>query len=279
VVGTVRLAARVRPRCHQQSSAASLGGDAALAGSSDLVALENLLDSRPWWAGELAGPGLHGARLPLCVTDVAKAPYRALWGRMSLLDLENLLTANRLSRTIHGSERRRGKGLHMLDVRHHQGKFGEDYVRALASAAGLIVLKEDLDVDGVDLGFRAPGRYPRATSPTIEAQVKTWSKPENSAGYLLYRGLNEAQFNKLAGSDFTVPRFLFVVCVPEDRERYALPHSEGVTLQHLGYYVSLQTEKLIVDPDRDRKLTIRLPMANVLTTKSLRRLTETQSVW
>ena len=32
----------------------------------------------------------------------------------------------------------------MLDAKQHQGKFGEDYVRVLASAAGLIVLKDDL---------------------------------------------------------------------------------------------------------------------------------------
>jgi hypothetical protein len=167
----------------------------------------------------------------------------------------------------------------VLDVRHHQGKFGEDYVRALASAAGLIVLKEDLDVDGIDMGFRAPGKYPGVTSPTIEAQIKTWSKPRNSAGHLIYRGLSEAQFNKLAGQDFTVPRFLFVICVPEDRDRYALSRSEGVILQHLGYFASLQAESQIADPDADRKTTIRVPMANVLTARSLRRLTETQSAW
>jgi hypothetical protein len=38
----------------------------------------------------------------------------------------------------------------MLDANQHQGKFGEDYVRVLASAAGLIVLKDDLDTDGID---------------------------------------------------------------------------------------------------------------------------------
>ncbi len=32
----------------------------------------------------------------------------------------------------------------VLDARNHQGKFGQDYVRALASAAGLIVCNFDL---------------------------------------------------------------------------------------------------------------------------------------
>ena len=42
----------------------------------------------------------------------------------------------------------------MLDARQHQGKFGEDYVRVLASAAGLLVLKDDLDVDGIGDTFK-----------------------------------------------------------------------------------------------------------------------------
>jgi hypothetical protein len=46
----------------------------------------------------------------------------------------------------------------MLDARNHQGKFGEDYIRVLASAAGLLVYTPDLDYDGIDPGLRWPGR-------------------------------------------------------------------------------------------------------------------------
>jgi len=167
----------------------------------------------------------------------------------------------------------------MLDARQHQGKFGEDYVRVLASAAGLLVLKDDLDVDGIDLGFRATGRYGKVYSPTIEAQIKTWSKPSRSSGYLHYRGLDEWQFNKLAGTDFTVPRFLFVICVPADNQSYAASSTDGVILRHLGYFASLRAETPIQRPDRNRKRLVRVPTANVLTAAALRRLTETQSVW
>ncbi|GAA3560795.1 hypothetical protein GCM10022419_046780 [Nonomuraea rosea] len=167
----------------------------------------------------------------------------------------------------------------MIDVRQHQGKFGEDYVRVLASAAGLIVLKDDLDVDGIDLGFRATGRYGRVYSPTVEAQIKTWSAPSVSAGHLIYRGLNEWQFNKLAGADFAIPRFLFVICVPPDYQRYATSLTDGVMLRHLGYFVSLRSEEPIVNPDPGRKRQVKVPTANVLTAVALRRLTETQSAW
>jgi hypothetical protein len=165
----------------------------------------------------------------------------------------------------------------MLDAKQHQGKFGEDYVRVLASAAGLIVFTYDLDADGVDLGFRATGRYGKAYSPAIEAQVKTWSKPSRSSGHLDYRGLNEWQFNKLAGPDFTVPRFLFVICVPADNRSYAASMTDGVILRHLGYFVSLREENQIPQADRTRKRLVKVPTANVLTAAALRRLTETQS--
>lgn len=167
----------------------------------------------------------------------------------------------------------------MLDANQHQGKFGEDYVRVLASAAGLLVLQGDLDADGVDLGFRATGQYGRVQSPTLEAQIKTWSAPSGSSGQWTYRGLNEWQFNKLAGDGFQVPRFLFVICVPADSQRYAAAMSEGVMLRHLGYFVSLRGEEPIANPDRRRRRPVKVPMANVLTACALRRLTETQSPW
>jgi len=167
----------------------------------------------------------------------------------------------------------------MLDAKQHQGKFGEDYVRVLASAAGLVVLKEDLDADGVDLGFRSTGRYGRVYSPMIEAQVKTWSKPSGRDGGLHYRGLDEFQFNQLAGPDFSVPRYLFLVCVPPSWSEYAAAGPEGILLRRLGYYLSLRAEPQIAEPDRRRSRPVVVPTANVLTAQALRRLTESPTDW
>ena len=100
-----------------------------------------------------------------------------------------------------------------------------------------------------------------------------------SNGHLNFRGLTEWQFNKLAGPDFTVPRFLFVICVPADNQAYAAMSTDGVLLRHLGYFVSLRAEKPIEDPDKDSRRLVRVPTANVLTAAALRRLTETQSDW
>lgn len=167
----------------------------------------------------------------------------------------------------------------MLDANQHQGKFGEDYVRVLASAAGLLVYQMDLDTDGIDLGFRVAGHVGRVAYPSIEAQIKTWSDPRDRAGQLNYRGLTERQFNRLAGPDFTIPRFLFVICVPPDPGRYTASSTDGIMLRHLGYFVSLRTDNPVPDPDPNRRRPVLVPTANVLTAVALRRLTETQSDW
>lgn len=162
----------------------------------------------------------------------------------------------------------------MLDARNHQGKFGEDYVRALASAAGLIVHQCDVDMDGVDLGFRLPVRMNGVASPMMEAQVKSWSQAVSPSadGEWRFGGLNEDQFNKLAGDDYTVPRFLFLVRVPSNIGEYAEFRTEGMLLRKLAYYTSLRHEPLIENPSNRRKRSVRVPTANVLTTGSLLRL-------
>lgn len=160
----------------------------------------------------------------------------------------------------------------MLDTRNHQGKFGADYVRALASAAGLLVFGYDLDVDGVDLGFRLPGPVGGAVSPAIEVQVRSTSAARLAHGEWYFDGLNEVQFNKLAGTDFTIPRFLVLVCVPPRPGEYADFRTDGMLLRRLGYFVSLENEPRIPEPDRHRRRPVRVPVGNVLTVRSLRGL-------
>lgn len=160
----------------------------------------------------------------------------------------------------------------MLDANNHQGKFGQDYVRVLASAAGLLVYTPDLDYDGVDFLIRWPGRMGAAASPAIDVQVKSWSRPRNTEGHLHFNGLNEVQFNKLAGSAYTVPRYLFLVTVPPDREIYSEIRTDGMLLRYQGYYLSLRDEAPTENPRTDKRHLVRVPIGNVLTVRSLRGL-------
>jgi hypothetical protein len=103
----------------------------------------------------------------------------------------------------------------------------------------------------------------------IDAQVKSWSNPRKSGGTWCFDGLNEAQFNKLAGPDYTVPRYLFLVLVPRDAEAYAEVLTDGMLLRYQSYYVSLREEDRIADPSTRRSRTVRVPVGNILTVRSL----------
>ncbi|MFD9947546.1 DUF4365 domain-containing protein [Nonomuraea sp. NPDC059023] len=160
----------------------------------------------------------------------------------------------------------------MLERRNHQGKFAEDYVRALASAAGLLVYKDDLDHDGIDLGFRYPGRTGYIASPAIEVQVKSWSAPVCKGPDLHFRGLNEVQYNKLVAGPFLVPRYLFIVVVPPDIDRYARVETEGLTLSRLCYYRGFEGDEPIASASTKRYPAVGVPLGNVLTVRALREL-------
>ncbi|WBQ05339.1 DUF4365 domain-containing protein [Kribbella sp. CA-293567] len=158
----------------------------------------------------------------------------------------------------------------MLDALVHQGKFGEDYVRVLASAAGLLISQDDVDYDGVD--FCIKKHSDQGWSPRIEVQVKTTSRPKRRAAAFDFDGLNQSQFNKLAGPDFLVHRYLFLVIVPTKADEYAALNTTGLLLRDVGYYVSLRDRAPIENPDKKRHVRVTVPTANVLTVTTLRQL-------
>lgn len=165
----------------------------------------------------------------------------------------------------------------MLDARNHQGKFGADYVRVLASAAGLLWAADDIDMDGVDLCVKLPGRTPSGFSPRIDVQVKTVSSLDSGGGLVNFDGLDHRQFNRLAGTDFLVPRYLFVVHVPRTANRYVDLRTSGLLLRHIGYYLSLRDREPLPSDDRGRHVRVKIPLSNVLTAASLRALVTADS--
>jgi hypothetical protein len=153
----------------------------------------------------------------------------------------------------------------VLDINSHQGKFGEDYVRVLASAAGLVVYKADIDRDGVDLILR----WPDHAFPTIDVQVKSWSRPRKSAGSWRFDGLTEVQFNKLAGCNYLIPRYLFLVVVPDDPGQYSEISADGMLLRYQSFYLPMREEVPVETPSDTRRRAVHVPIGNILTVRSL----------
>jgi hypothetical protein len=151
-----------------------------------------------------------------------------------------------------------------------QGYFGESFVRVLASAAGLIAGKEDLDMMGVDFTLGYPGSRGTTRFPKIEVQVKSWSRPAGPADAWHYP-MKIAHYNNLAGDGYCVPRYLFLVVVPSDAEQYAYADDDALRLRHCGYWVSL-ADRPTVRIDPKKTITVQVPKRNMLTVPALRAL-------
>ncbi|GIH20682.1 DUF4365 domain-containing protein [Rugosimonospora africana] len=152
----------------------------------------------------------------------------------------------------------------------HQGYFGESFVRALVSAAGLIAGQQDVDHTGVDFSIDFPGARGTARFPKIEAQVKSWSSPRGTDVHWHYP-IDVDNYNNLAGAGFTVPRYLFLVIVPADVRQFAQVDETSMRLNHCGYWASLH-DRPLVDPAVQRSVTVHVPRRNLLTVSGLRAL-------
>lgn len=150
-----------------------------------------------------------------------------------------------------------------------QGYFGESFVRVLASAAGLVASKPDLDMMGVDFILSYPGSRGTTRFPMIDVQVKSWSRAAGSVDMWHYP-MKVKHFNNLAGGGYSVPRYLFLVIVPDDEEQYAEVDADALRLRHCGYYVSL-ADRAKVDGSQ-QQVTVTVPKSNVLTVQALRGL-------
>jgi uncharacterized protein DUF4365 len=157
--------------------------------------------------------------------------------------------------------------------RNHQGRYGEAYFHALATAAGTVAIRiagAD-DIEGVDFIVKLPYKVRGTRYPKVEIQVKTASAPRLSADGSVwkFRGLDEVGFSDLAGEDFQVPRFLVMLAVPQDHGEYACVTGTALELRNVAYWLSLADRRPIVDPSRTRKVTVDIPVENRLTIQSL----------
>ncbi|MFD5041322.1 DUF4365 domain-containing protein [Streptomyces sp. NPDC058377] len=148
----------------------------------------------------------------------------------------------------------------------HKGDFGEQFVRALATAANLNV-SSSRDRLGIDWELTYPGRGGTRKFPQIHAQVKCWNRPDETGDSWRYP-LRVHNYNLLSGRDFYVPRFLFLVVVPENPGEWVEATHEGLLLRHAAYWACFHDNDL-TDRPRNNSLTVSVPKANLLTTETL----------
>nr|BFE35329.1 hypothetical protein GCM10010200_075800 [Actinomadura rugatobispora] len=137
----------------------------------------------------------------------------------------------------------------------------------LAAAVGLQIQKPEPDCDGIDFGIRYPGARSTIYLPQIDVQVKSWRTPQGNSDNWRYP-LKIAHFNQLAGA-FDMPRYLILVVVPDDPAEYTEVTGTGLTLRWGAYWEGYHGIHPILDRPREKKITVDVPKANLLTAKSL----------
>lgn len=151
-----------------------------------------------------------------------------------------------------------------------QGYFGESFVRVLASAAGLVASKADLDMMGVDFTLSYPGSRGTTRFPMIDVQVKSWSQTMGTDDAWHYP-MRVSHYNDLAGDGYSIPRYLFLVLVPGKVNQYTDADVDALRLYHSGYWASL-ADQAPIDIRQQQSITVHVPKRNLLTVEALRGL-------
>ncbi|MDH6488712.1 DUF4365 domain-containing protein [Streptomyces sp. SAI-127] len=152
----------------------------------------------------------------------------------------------------------------------HRGAFGEEFIRMLATAANLDVSKKERDRAGVDWQLGYVGRAGTRRFPAIEAQVKCTSSADIHGEYIHYP-LKVKNFNLLAGQDYELPRFLFLVLAPTDPLAWSHATEDRLLLSHAAYWLCLHDQEPIPlgDGAKGTTRTVYVPRANLLTVDTL----------
>lgn len=145
-----------------------------------------------------------------------------------------------------------------------QGAFGERVIDLLAASAGLVTAAWDIDVRGIDRTIGYPGDSTTSRQPHIEVQVKTWSRPHSVGDDWRY-AMKVPHFNDIAGK-FNVPRFLFLVMVPDDEQRWCTVGPDSINILHSSYWACFEAD----EPHTiGVSHTVSVPKANLLTRQTL----------
>lgn len=124
-----------------------------------------------------------------------------------------------------------------------QGHFAEQYVRALASAAGFGVGKLDPEPVGVDLTINYTRRHDLSwPTQTMEVSVKSTKNPIYSSDGNFQYDIRAEAHDVLCGrylEDFDIRRYLVVVVVPPLKRDFASMAEDGLRLSREAYILDL----------------------------------------
>lgn len=155
-----------------------------------------------------------------------------------------------------------------MDPQKQKEEFQYAYVCALAAHAGLNRGEFRVDDDSIDITFQARGDFGpgRRRSPMIQIQLKCTSQDLISDEVIKYQ-LKIKNYNDLRGDDVVVPRYLAVLLVPEDVDKWIVHNGDHIGLFNTCYWLSLRDAG---PTGNSEKITVDVPLAQRLTADTLR---------
>lgn len=144
----------------------------------------------------------------------------------------------------------------------------------MAAHAGLNKGEFDVDDDSIDLAFKSRGFRDRLVrSPQIEFQLKCSSR-DLVQGEVIRYPLPVKNYNDLRGENLVIPRYLAILLVPNDTAAWIRHNDDHVALYNHCYWVSLRDADAT---DNVNTVTVEVPLANHLTSETLRQMIERAS--
>jgi hypothetical protein len=161
-----------------------------------------------------------------------------------------------------------------MDPQKQKEEFNYAYLCALAAHAGLNRTSSSVDDDSIDVSFKSKGYHGRLVrSPQIEFQLKCTSQ-DLVDGEVIKFPLPRKNYDDLRGSDFASPRYLAVLLVPEDVDRWIEHNDEHIELHKNCYWLSLRNYE---PTDNVNTVTVSIPLDQRLTTEILRAMMDRAS--
>jgi hypothetical protein len=135
-------------------------------------------------------------------------------------------------------------------------EFSRAYVCALAAPLGFNMGDFRVDDDSVDILFKAKyGITSKKRNPQIDFQLKCTKITFKNDGYLHFP-LKIKNYEDLRGSNQANPKYLVVLCVPEDEKDWVEEKLEELILRYSAYWISLKDDSPV---NNTKSVTIKIP--------------------
>lgn len=146
-------------------------------------------------------------------------------------------------------------------------QFNIAYIGAMAAQAGFDTLEPKVDDDSVDLYLTGKGFKGKIRNPQIQLQLKCTSQDLVSKDEIKFP-LKRKNYDDLRGDDLVCPRYLVVMLVPKEEQKWIDHHTTGMTLHHNCYWVSIKNWPAT----KNTSVTVNIPLHQRVTTETLKNL-------